>query len=614
MKTNVFFFFSLIFLFICLLTATGQSIKVTGKVIAANDQAILPGTMVQSLHGQAGTVTDPTGHYTLEVPLGDTLTFSYIGYISQHIPVTTPKLDVMLQEDTSSLIETTVVAYGNYEEPSVQRLSKLSGSMPVGSFRNYSQDRSREQNTEEYAIFQPNRFLSALEQPLSTFSADVDAASYANVRRFINNGSLPVSSAVRTEEMINYFNYNYPAPQQGQPLNIMTEVSTCPWNTTHRLVHIGIKAKEIAREKLPASNLVFLIDVSGSMGYSNKLPLLKSSFRLLLSQLREQDKVAIVTYAGKTEIALPATSGKEKSKILAALEKLEASGYTNGGAGIQMAYQIARENYIPGGNNRVILATDGDFNAGISNEQELEQLIEEKRKSGIFLTVLGYGMGNYKDHKMQILAQKGNGNHAYIDNLNEARKVLVSEFGGTLFTVAKDVKIQVEFNPAQVQAYRLIGYESRQLEKEDFNDDQKDAGEIGCGHSVTALYGVIPAGSQGLVDPLKYQRTSTAQLTDSPELLTVKLQYKLPHQKNSSKLEQSVTDKNLPLIRSSDDFRFSAAVAAFGMLLNHSPYSNGYSYEQVADLAGQAIGKDPEGYRQEFIRLVKNAALLAPQE
>ncbi len=474
-----------------------------------------------------------------------------------------------------------------------------------------------EQNTEEYNEFAANRFLLALDEPLSTFSIDVDNAAYSNVRRFINQGTLPPVDAIRTEEFLNYFAYDYPAPRGNDPVSITTEVSYAPWNTQHKLVHIGIKAKEIATENLPASNLVFLIDVSGSMDFSNKLPLLKSSLKLLVKQLRPQDRVAIVTYANQTKEVLTSTPGSDKAKILAAIDGLYASGGTAGGDGIQRAYRVAENNFIKGGNNRIILATDGDFNIGISSPKELEKMIETKRATGIYLTVLGFGMGNYKDNRMQVLAEKGNGNHAYIDNLTEAKKVLVNEFGGTLFTVAKDVKIQVEFNPAKVQAYRLIGYESRLLEAKDFNDDTKDAGEMGAGHSVTALYEIIPVGVKSnfapTIDPLKYQKTGKDEkkaLTDSPELLTVKLRYKQPNSHKSSKMEVAVIDKDTPIKKSSENFRFSAAVAGFGMLLQNSDYKNDFTFDNVIDLAKQATSYDPEGYRKEFIRLVESAALL----
>lgn len=471
-------------------------------------------------------------------------------------------------------------------------------------------------NTENYATIEENRFQAALETPLSTFSIDVDAASYSNVRRFINDGQLPPFGAVRIEEMLNYFNYNYPQPENEYPFQIITEIADCPWQTNHQLLHIGLQGKKFSQMELPASNLVFLIDVSGSMSNVDKLPLLKSSLKLLVEELRPKDRVAIVVYAGSAGMVLPSTSGAQKETISQAIDHLEAGGSTAGGAGIQLAYEIAKEHFIEEGNNRVILATDGDFNVGVSSDEELVRMIEKKRESGIFLTVLGFGKGNYQDHKMQQLANKGNGQHAYIDNIKEARKVLVEEFGGTLLTIAKDVKLQLEFNPANVQAYRLIGYENRMLQKEDFNDDQKDAGELGAGHTVTALYEIIPVGVKSnwlaTVDDLKYQKqdklTASAKRTD--ELLTVKLRYKQPDGEQSQLLEKPILDQGKILENTSDNFRFSAAVAGFGLLLRDSKFKQNTTYAQVKQLAKKALGKDERGYRKEFIELIKIAESL----
>ncbi len=470
-------------------------------------------------------------------------------------------------------------------------------------------------NTEEYGNIVENSFLAANQNPLSTFSIDVDEAAYSNVRRFIQNGTLPPKGAVRLEEMVNYFDYDYAPPQNDDPFAVHTEIAACPWNEKHRLVHIGLKGKEIASEKLPPANLVFLIDVSGSMNEPNKLPLVQSSMKLLTDQLRENDKVAIVVYAGAAGLVLPSTSGNNKTKIKEAIDNLEAGGSTAGVEGIKLAYKIAKENYSANGNNRVILATDGDFNVGTSSDDELVNLIETERKSNVFLTVLGFGMGNYKDSKMQQLADKGNGNHAYIDNLNEAKKVLVKEFGSTLFTIAKDVKIQVEFNPAKVQSYRLLGYENRMLQKEDFNDDKKDAGELGAGHTVTALYEIIPAGVKdeftGTVDDLKYQTPPMSNENFNDEMLTIKLRYKKPAGDESKLIVQPVPDKNTSIENTSDNFRFSAAVASFGMLLRSSAYKQNATYEEVIALAKNAKGKDVNGYRNEFIELVERAASLS---
>lgn len=466
-------------------------------------------------------------------------------------------------------------------------------------------------NTEDYSPIVENKFLAATSNPLSTFSIDVDEAAYSNVRRYIENGNIPPAGAVRIEEMINYFDYSYPQPTNDEPFSVNTEISESPWNPQHRLVHIGLQGKEIPVNNLPAANMVFLIDVSGSMEEPNKLPLVKSSLKLLVDQLRNDDKVAIVVYAGNAGLVLPSTSGGNKTAIKEAIDNLQAGGSTAGGEGIQLAYKVAKQNFIKTGNNRVILATDGDFNVGLSSDDDLVTLIEKERESGIFLSVLGYGMGNYKDNKMQLLADKGNGNHSYIDNINEARKVLVNEFGSTLFTIAKDVKLQLEFNPAKVQAYRLIGYENRVMAAEDFNDDKKDAGELGSGHTVTALYEIIPVGVKSefikSVDSLKYQPSKNT-VNNSEEIMTIKLRYKKPGDDVSKLTVHSVIDSHIALVETSDNFRFSAAVASFGMLLRNSEYKQLSSFHQVISLAKGAKGADANGYRDEFIRLAQAAS------
>ncbi|MBI5858545.1 MAG: von Willebrand factor type A domain-containing protein [Sphingobacteriales bacterium] len=470
---------------------------------------------------------------------------------------------------------------------------------------------------EGYDNIVENKFLKVTDNPLSTFSIDVDAASYSNIRRFLNQGQLPPAGAVRIEEMVNYFHYEYPQPKTDDPFSINTEISDCPWNKDNKLVLIGLQGKKIPTENLPASNLVFLIDVSGSMWDANKLPLVKASMKMLVDQLREQDKISMVVYAGAAGLVLPSTSGADKTKIKDAIDKLEAGGSTAGGAGIKLAYKTAKENFVKNGNNRVILCTDGDFNVGESSDDAMERLIENERKSGVFLTVLGYGMGNYQDAKMQKLADKGNGNHAYIDGITEAKKVLVNEFGGTLFTIAKDVKLQIEFNPAKVQGYRLIGYENRMLAKEDFNDDKKDAGELGSGHTVTALYEVIPVGVESdflkKVDTLKYQKNVVplSKSSHNDEIMTVKFRYKAPDGDVSKLIEHPVLDKQIPIARTSENFRFAAAVAQFGMLLRNSEFKSDASYSSVLGLSRKAKGADEEGYRSEFVRLVESAQLLA---
>jgi Ca-activated chloride channel family protein len=465
-------------------------------------------------------------------------------------------------------------------------------------------------NTEEYGRIYENAFKEVSQEALSTFSIDVDTASYSNIRRFLNNGQIPPEDSVRIEEMINYFSYDYPSPENDQPFSITTKASAAPWNKEHKLVMVGLKGKTLQAEKLPPSNLVFLIDVSGSMDDPNKLPLLKQAFGAMVNQLSDKEKVAIVVYAGAAGKVLDATSGANKSTILNAINNLQAGGSTAGAQGIELAYQIAKENFIPGGNNRVILATDGDFNVGVSSTGELTRIIEDKRKEGIYLTVLGFGMGNYKDNRMEQIADKGNGNYYYIDTFNEAKKVLCQELGSTLFTIAKDVKIQVEFNPETVKAYRLVGYENRILNKEDFNDDTKDAGEIGAGHTVTAFYEIIPAGSNEQlpgVDPLKYQKTEVIKNTD--ELLTVKLRYKEP-QEDTSRLLQKIVRVNDVEDTLSGDFQFAAAVAEFGLILRNSQFKAQASYDEVIKAATASKGEDKFAHRAEFISLVEKARSL----
>ncbi len=525
-----------------------------------------------------------------------------------------------------------------------------------------------EQNTESYAGISENGYRDPLREPYSTFSIDVDNASYSNVRRFINLGQKVPADAVRIEEMINYFRYDYPKPSGEHPFSLYTETGICPWNSNHYLLHVGLRGKDIDKSELPPSNLVFLIDVSGSMDYPNKLPLLKSAFGLLVNELREEDRVAIVVYAGAAGVVLESTPGNRKETIMEAIDRLNAGGSTAGGAGLILAYKIAEKNFISGGNNRIILATDGDFNVGVSDNKSMQQLVEEKRGLGIYMTVLGFGMGNIKDDKMEIIADKGNGNYAYIDNIQEARRILVQEFGGTLFTIAKDVKFQIEFNPEYVKAYRLVGYENRLLADQDFNDDTKDAGEMGAGHTVTALYEIIPAGSEetGLptIDPLRYQNNGGSRKADGAhqtdearqngeirkteesrqtgeahqagglrqtgeirksdearqngeirkslrnthrELCNIKLRYKEPDALTSKLFSKTVDTEIKKAGETTDRFRFSAAVAEFGMILRNSKYKGNATTADVISLASGARGADPDGYRAEFIRLVRSA-------
>ncbi len=462
---------------------------------------------------------------------------------------------------------------------------------------------------ETYAHREENDFKRVADQPLSTFSIDVDTSSYSNIRRFILNGQLPPRDAVRIEEMLNYFRYDYAAPADGKPFSAAVESHAAPWSPRHRLVRIGLRARDVDFSLAPAANLVFLVDVSGSMEQANKLPLVKQSLRMLVKRMRSQDKVALVTYAGTTGIALRSTSGADKSTIETAIQRMAADGSTNGAAGIQLAYEVAQANFVKGGINRVILCTDGDWNVGVTSDADLGTLIAEKRSTGVFLSVLGYGMGNYQDAKAQELAEKGNGNAAYIDSVEEAHKVLVRQMTGTLLTVAKDVKIQVEFNPAKVAGYRLVGYESRMLAARDFNDDRKDAGEMGAGHQVTALYEIVPVGVEDgsiAVDPLKYQKPGIAK--ESPELLTVKLRYKEPESDVSEKFEVPFVERQS---QPSEDFDFATAVAMSGMLLRGSALREGANWGLVVELAKGGLGNDPAGDRAEFVSLMERAGKLS---
>lgn len=467
---------------------------------------------------------------------------------------------------------------------------------------------------ENYNHFEDNPVKQVTESPVSTFSIDVDTGAYSVVRRFLQNGNLPNKDAVRVEELINYFSYNYPLPESKEkPFGVTTEIAPTPWNPDSLLLHVGIKAYDIPKEQLPPANLVFLCDVSGSMNSANKLGLLKSSLKLLTNQMSAEDKISLVVYAGASGVVLEPTAGNDHAKISMALEQLQAGGSTNGGAGIKLAYLMAEKAFIKDGINRVILATDGDFNVGTTNFEALKQLVEQKRKTGIALTTLGFGNGNYNDHLMEQLADIGNGNYAYIDNLKEAQKVLVDSISSTLNIVAKDVKIQVEFNPETVAEYRLIGYENRQLKREDFNNDKIDAGEIGAGHTVTAIYEIIPTESKGkMIDSLRYKKAEKKESANSNEIAFLRIRYKKPDS-NTSTLQEWPLDKDQiidPIDTTSDRFRFSAAVAAFGQKLRGGKYTKDYNYDNILDLARNSRGNDPFGYRGEFISLVNLAKSL----
>lgn len=596
---------------------SNETRTISGKVLDQHDNKPLPGVQINIKGTSITTSTDALGQFVLVVgKQHQTLLATHNGYVAAEVPLTQAnRYEIRLTRTVSIWNELATIERQQRVEATNamlahdhQRGRSLMTLMPV--------PRLPGQSVESYQSLSENKFFYPTQEPLSTFAVDVDAASYSNVRRFINGGQLPPEDAVRIEEMINYFQYDLQSPRNGEPVAIHTELSTAPWNQKHRLLRIGLKAKSMETDQLPPSNLVFLIDVSGSMAGANRLPLVKTSMKMLVDQLRDVDRVAIVTYASTATLRLESTSASEKTKIKDAIDALEASGATAGGQGIRLAYQTARQHLLPNGNNRVILASDGDFNVGPSSDSDMETLIERERQSGISLSVLGFGMGNYKDSKLERLANKGHGNYAYIDNISEARKAMVTEFGGTLFTVAEDVKIQVEFNPANVLAYRLIGYENRMLEKEDFNNDQELGGDMGVGHVVTALYEIVPVGTDdsfiGSVDPLKYQLASTSASSKySGELATVKFRYKEPDS-DVSKLKQTVVANTpLALDKTSNDFRFATAVAELGMLLRRSPYKQDASFEKLIARAQAAKGDDKEGYRAEFVTLAENARLLA---
>ena len=606
-----------------------QTVAITGTV--TDDTGLpLPGVNIVIKGTSSGTQADFYGKYSIQAQIGQKLVFSYVGFDTKEVKIKKAgEINVSLSPG-AALEEVVVTGYStrnnairnamgygvrrnNTSYPSTKKQKNNEAKVVIRGSSTLYGSRSVENNNrvsenESYGRIEENIFKSVGTAPLSTFSIDVDKAGYSNIRRMLNNGQKVPEDAVKIEEMVNYFAYNYPQPTGKDPFSITADVVNSPWNQDAKLVRIGLKGKDISLENVPSSNLVFLLDVSGSMNDANKLPLLKAALNVLVDKLREKDKVSIVVYAGAAGLVLPPTSGAEKQLIRNAIENLSAGGSTAGGAGIELAYKIAVENFSNGGNNRVILATDGDFNVGASSDRSMEDLIAEKRKSGVFLTCLGFGMGNYKDSKLEMLADKGNGNHAYIDTMQEAQKVLGTEFFGTLYTIAKDVKIQVEFNPAKVQAYRLIGYENRLLNDEDFKDDTKDAGELGSGHTVTALYEIIPVGVKSKylkdIDNLKYTKQIVQNYTD--EMLTVKFRYKEPDGDVSKLIVKTVKDENSSIENASEDLKFSAAVALFGMQLRKSEFINTKKREDVIALAEAGKGMDKDGYRAEFIRLVKS--------
>ncbi|HTK52607.1 MAG TPA: von Willebrand factor type A domain-containing protein [Gemmatimonadaceae bacterium] len=600
---------------------------ITGRVVDSASSQPLGGVVVSVRETTLNVQTDPQGNYRLNVPVDSAtgrdlvMVVRRIGYQpatrALHVTAGTRTEHFALSASQVMLEQVVVTGTSNGARMSKKAIGanvmRRAGSA-AGSRRSEETAEVRDKdrgNTEGYDVIAENPFLTTASAPRSTFSIDVDHASYSNVRRFLRQGERPPRDAVRLEELINYFPYDLPAPRGEDPVTITTEVSTAPWNPAHRLVRIGLKGRPIDVDSLPPNNLVFLIDVSGSMEDEDKLPLLKSAFRLLVNELRPQDRVALVVYAGNAGVVLPPTPGSQKDSILDAIERLEAGGSTAGGDGIRLAYDVAKQSFMPNGNNRVILATDGDFNVGVSSDAELVQLIEQRREQGTFLTVLGFGTGNVKDSKMEKLADKGNGNYAYVDNLMEARKVLVTEMGGTLLTIAKDVKLQIEFNPSRVGAYRLLGYENRLLRDEDFKDDTKDAGELGSGHAVTALYELIPPGSPDLAnvprpDSPRYTKTpSRTNASASSELMYVKLRYKRPTGSRSREITQVVADETTA--SPSTDFVFASAVAELGMVLRDSPHKGKSSLDSVIVRGERSKGADPFGYRAEFVSLAKMA-------
>ncbi|WP_018627502.1 vWA domain-containing protein [Niabella aurantiaca] len=597
------------------LTPRQRTIK---GVVLDDGKAPVVHASVQVKGTQQAVSTDAQGAFSIRADNQDVLIITAVGFAQKQVTVgKASDLTIVLTPLGKQLDEVVVVGLGTQKKSAVVGSIMIRGASLYGSRRPVP-ERWRyngNMNREGYEDYKENPFLKAEENPLSTFSIDVDGASYSNIRRLLNSEQLPPAGAVRIEEMINYFSYDYPQPKGNDPFGIHTVYTSCPWNTGHQLVAIGLQGKKIPMDDLPPSNLVFLIDVSGSMESQDKLPLVQSSMKLLVDQLRVKDNIAIVVYAGSAGLVLPPTGGDDKTKIKDAIDGLRAGGSTAGGAGISLAYKVASENFIKGGNNRVILCTDGDFNVGASSDAAMEKLIEEKRASGVYLSVLGYGTGNYQDAKMQKLANKGNGNHAYIDNLSEARRVLINQYGGTMFTIAKDVKLQVEFNPVRVQGYRLIGYENRMLAKEDFNDDQKDAGELGSGHTVTALYEIIPVGIKApelkTVDALRYRKNTAGNTaTFKNELMTIKFRYKKPDGKRSLLLQKSIEGNPVAFAGAGADIRLAAGLAQFGMLLKNSEYKGTGGYQLAEQLVSGPDKKGRDVYRKELLQLIRKASAM----
>ena len=580
---------------------------VSGTVTTYHDGNGLPGAIIKvKEYPNIATVSDFDGSYTLaNIPDSATiLIFSFIGLETEEVNISGEEINISLKPSEAELEEVVVTALGIRKDE-----KKLSYAV---STINNNYDEPNDNNTEEYNIIKDNEFQDVMQNPLSTFSIDVDNASYSNVRRFINQNQKPLPDAVRTEEMINYFSYDYDEPKGNHPFSIYTEISDAPWNPNNKLLHIGIQGKKLDYKNLQPCNFVLLLDVSGSMGSPNKLPLMITALKLLLNELGEKDRIAIVVYAGAAGLVLPSTPASEKEKIIEALDKLSAGGSTAGGEGIKLAYKIAQKNLIPDGNNRIILATDGDFNVGTSSTSELIRMVVDYRtEHDIYLTICGFGMGNYKDGRMEEISNAGNGNYFYIDNEKEAEKVFVTDMRANMFTVAKDVKIQIEFNPAKIKGYRLIGYENRLLANEDFKDDKKDAGELGPGHTVTALYELILVDSKSETEirehnDLKYQEHKlTKEAEKSGELMNIKFRYKPPKSDKSILIEKPIKEDYVKFNKTSNNFRFSAAVAGFGMLLRDSKFKGDLTFDKIIELAKKSKGDEENGYRKEFIELVE---------
>lgn len=624
------FYFSIILSVLCF--SSIAQITITG-VVTDKSGSPLPGVNVIEKGTTNGTATDANGFFSLNVSDKATIIVSFVGFQNKEVKVGHKTNFRIKLEEEGSLNEVVVTALGvtsdkasrkarRKRRKSIRRARKrmrkqnakpLISAIPGVQIQNSYQPVPKKTVDAAPSLTRENGILDVKSEPLSTFSIDVDNASYSLARRSLNFGNLPPAYQVRIEEFVNYFDYEYPQPKGKHPFAVITEMAKCPWNKTKHLVHIGLKGKQLDEDKLKPSNLVFLIDVSGSMTSYDKLPLLKKAFKVLVNKLQKKDRVAIVVYAGAAGLVLPSTPGNQKRTIMQAINNLQAGGSTAGGAGIKLAYKVAKDNFIKNGNNRVILATDGDFNVGASSDQAMQQLIEEKRKEGVFITTLGFGTGNYKDSKMEVIADKGNGNYYYLDGFNEAIKVFNKQLTGTLYTIAKDVKIQVEFNPALVKSYRLVGYENRLLNNEDFKDDTKDAGEIGAGHTVTALYEIEvykKPKMRASVDKKKLPKDFKSTRFNTKDILNVWLRYKKPNGKKSIPLNTLMPLKNHTIERATQNFRFSAAVASFGQLLRHSKYNGNANYKMVLKLAQGAKGKDLEGYRAEFIQLVKKATAI----